>query len=234
METKESESARASDLPGGGRMVLVMGFVGLVASFLLVATYIVTTPYIDANLEAYLQQAIGDVLPNAVQTRTYVVSGDDLQPETDPAVTGERVYAGFDADGNLSGIAIPAQGQGYQDVISLIYGYSTDCTCIIGMKVLESRETPGLGDKIEKDPAFLSNFDRLAVRFSAAEKQITGLLELTKKGQKTSDWQIEAISGATISSTAITDILNASNANIIPIIEKNKDRLSPSADTVEP
>ena len=29
---------------------------------------------------------------------------------------------------------------------------------VIGMKVLESKETPGLGDKIEKDSAFVAEF----------------------------------------------------------------------------
>ena len=46
---------------------------------------------------------------------------------------------------------------GYQDVIRiLLYGYSPEHQAIVGMRVLESRETPGLGDKIEKDPAFLA------------------------------------------------------------------------------
>jgi len=202
-------------------MVLIMGMVGLIASFLLVATYVVTTPYIEANLAAYLRQAIGDVLPDAATTRTFVVDSGTIRPETDAGEAGDRIYAGYDADGRFTGVAIPAQGQGYQDVIRLIYGYSTECTCIIGMKVLESRETPGLGDKIEKDAAYLSNFDHLAVRWDAAQKALTGMLELIKGRDRTSPWEIHGISGATISSRAVTDILNASNEMIIPLIEQN-------------
>ncbi len=229
MEPELTQKTQDPALPSGGRMILVMGLVGLLASFLLVATYVVTTPYIEANLAEYLEQAISEVLPNTVTKTTFILDSNGLQPELDPTDAGNRVYAGYDADGKFTGVAISAQGQGYQDIIRVLYGYSPDCSCIIGMKVLESRETPGLGDKIEKDPAFLSNFDALDVRWSATENSLVGSLELIKRGAKTAAWEIHGISGATISSKAITDLLNASNQLVIPLIERNKDLF-----TVEP
>ena len=48
---------------------------------------------------------------------------------------------------------------GYQDVIRVLYGYSFDTEAIIGIRVLESKETPGLGDKIETDPDFLGQLE---------------------------------------------------------------------------
>ena len=59
------------------------------------------------------------------------------------------VFAGYDDNDQLVGLAIEAQAMGYQDVIRLIYGYSFEAQAIIGIRVLESRETPGLGDRIE-------------------------------------------------------------------------------------
>jgi len=47
------------------RMILTLGSVGLVASVLLVVTYTVTLPYIEANQAAYLLASIRDVLPEA-------------------------------------------------------------------------------------------------------------------------------------------------------------------------
>jgi electron transport complex protein RnfG len=67
------------------------------------------------------------------------------------------------------------------------------------MEVLESRETPGLGDKIYKDAAFQENFVKLSV-----EPEIVTV----KKGSKAAANEVEAITGATISSKAIVKIMN--------------------------
>ena len=86
-----------------------------------------------------------------------------LEPKEVQAKGDEAVFAGFDADGDLVGYAIPADGPGFQDIIGLLYGYLPAERRITGMEILESRETPGLGDKIYKDAAFVANFDALAV-----------------------------------------------------------------------
>ena len=197
-------------------MILVMGLVGFLASALLVATFVVTEPYIEANLAEYLEQAINEVLPEAVTRDTYVIDNDSLRKEDGSA--GRRVFATYNADSLLSGIVIEAQGQGYADVIRIIYAYSFDCACIVGMKVLESRETPGLGDKIEKDPMFIENFSQLDVRWSPERRELEGALELVTRQIKSEAWQIDGIAGATISSRAITDILNRSNDIVIPLL----------------
>ncbi len=208
------------------RMILVMGSVGLISSLLLVYTYRTTAPYIEANRAAYLQQSVFAVLPGAVQKRTFVpADGQDLAASEDENPQGERYFAGYDADGNLIGIAIEAQGQGYADVIRLLYGYDPACACVIGMKVLESKETPGLGDKIDKDPSFLSNFERLSV---ALTEDMTGLLrrlELVKPGAREEDWQVAAITGATISSRAVTEIIDRSSERVLPRLHANLDHL---------
>lgn len=200
------------------RMILTLGSVGLVASVLLVVTYTVTLPYIEANQAAYLLASIRDVVPEAETNVAWTIDGESVT--RDESGSGPRIFAGFDADSVLYGFAIEAQGQGYADVIRIIYGYRPDCECIIGMKVLESRETPGLGDKIGTDPAFRSNFDSLDVRLD------DGGIALIKQVGKTNPWEIDAISGATISSEAITDILNASNAIVLPVIHANLEILS--------
>jgi len=203
-------------------MILVMGLIGLVASVLLVATYVVTEPYIEANLAAYLEKAISEVLPETQSRSTFFIEDDAIRADDGTDQNGIRIFAGYDADSVLTGIVVEAQGQGYADVIRLIYSYSLDCACIVGLKVLESRETPGLGDKIEKDPVFLANFRKLDVRWSENEQAVTGLLELIKRGELTAAWQIHGISGATISSQAITDILNTSNRFVLPVLHANK------------
>ncbi|NIN78696.1 MAG: FMN-binding protein, partial [Planctomycetales bacterium] len=53
---------------------------------------------------------------------------------------------------------------------------------IIGMKVLESKETPGLGDKIGKDPKFLANFDKLEARLAEDGTNLEHAFEVVKPG----------------------------------------------------
>jgi len=207
------------------RMVLTMGMVGLIASILLVVTYNQTLPFIEANQAAYLEESIREVLPEATSRTDWRLVGETLQSDDGSFTNEPRIFAGFRSDSSLFGFGIEAQGQGYADIIKIIYGYSTDCECIIGMKVLDSRETPGLGDKISKDPAFLSNFEALDVRWQAASGNVESPLELIKSGAERSPWQIDGISGATISSRAITDILNATNTTVLPIIHANLDQL---------
>jgi len=220
------EGAPEPPRPDSTRMVLTMGAVGLLASILLVATYTYTAPYIAANQAAYLEASIQEVLPASTSRTDWRLVGEELVPDNESFTIEPRLFAGFRDDGTLEGVAIEAQGQGYADIIRLLYGYSPDCGCVIGLKVLESKETPGLGDKIGKDPEFLSNFTALDVRLSSPDGATDGPLELIKQGTNLDAWQIDAISGATISSQAVTDILNASNERLLTIIHGQLDELS--------
>jgi electron transport complex protein RnfG len=80
-----------------------------------------------------------------------------------------------------------------------------------------------LGDKIETDPDFLANFERLAVALTDDLAAIAHPIEFVKKGQKQEPWQIDGITGATISSKAIAGILSGSTAYWIPRIRRNLD-----------
>jgi electron transport complex protein RnfG len=207
-------------------MVLVMGLVGLLASVLLVGTYQLTAPYIERNRAVALERAIFDVIPGAVRKVTFAVREDGSLDLIDPEESAtEFVYAGYDTTGALAGVAIEGSGQGFQDVLGLIFGYSPACQCVTGMKVLETKETPGLGDKIEKDPAFLENIASLEISLDEGGNELRNPIEVVKKGQREAAWQLESISGATISSTAVGTIIDRYAGRLIPVIERNMDQL---------
>ena len=66
------------------------------------------------------------------------------------------------------------------------------------MKVLESKETPGLGDKIFKDEGFVSEFE-------GARTPLLGV----KVNQGTGDpHEVDMITGATISSRTVIGTIN--------------------------
>ena len=211
--------------PGGARMILTMGSIGLLAGILIVFTYQLTYPVIKRNKAIALERAVFEVVPGAAEKRTFRRDGDELSRFEGEDDTARKYYASYDEDGHLVGVAIEASGQGFQDLLRILYGYSPDCDCIVGMKVLESKETPGLGDKIEKDPDFLENFVALDVTLSDDRQAPAHPITMVKHGKKTQAWQIEAITGATISSRAIAKILRESSARAVPVITQNLDVL---------
>jgi len=141
-----------------------------------------------------------------------------LQPAGESAA-GESVYAGYDANGELMGIAARAAAQGYADMIHLLYGYDPACECIRGIKVLKMAETPGLGDKIIKDADFQANFDALDARVDMQQMALANPIITVKHGSKQHPWEIDAISGATISAKAVGKALNQSAQALLPQLQ---------------
>ena len=203
------------------RMILAMGAIGTLSAILLVATYITTLPAIERNRAEALERAIFEVLPGAGSKTTFASIDGRMQPVADDHEARPKYYAGYDEEGHLVGLAVEAKGPGFQDTLKVLYGYSPECSCIVGLKVLETKETPGLGDKIETDPAFVANFQALDVSLDPAGVAAANPLVLVKPGQKTEAWQVEGITGATISSRAVTRILRASSAQSVAVIENN-------------
>lgn len=191
-------------LPEGAHLVLVLTLAGLFSGLAIVGAYEVTLPRIRANQAAALERAVLEVLPGAERMERLewrdgdlVGAGDEAggAAETDGA---PAIYAGYGAGGELVGYAVPGAGAGFQDVIRLLFGYRPERRRIVGLAILESRETPGLGDRIFKDPDFVAEFSDLAV-----EPRV----ELVKDGGDEAN-QVDAITGATISSRAVVDIVN--------------------------
>lgn len=206
-------------------MVATMGGIGFLCGVLIVVTYQTTLPRIERNKAQALERAIFEVVPGATHKAVFELSGSRLERFDGATRGGVRYYACYDDADQLVGVAVEASGQGFQDVLRIIYGYSPACECIVGMKVLESRETPGLGDKIESDDAFKANFEALTVELAPDGQSIANVPELVKPGQKTDPWQIEGITGATISSAAIASIIAKSAAVSVPVIASNMENL---------
>ena len=110
-----------------------------------------------------------------------------------------KLLVSSDMSGVYNAYAVPAAGPGFQDTIALLYGYKPRDRQVVGMEILESRETPGLGDKIYKDADFVAEFSALLV-----DPEIVAV----KKGTKTGANQVDAITGATISAKAVVRIIN--------------------------
>lgn len=191
------------------RLIITLTIAGFLSGVVLVSTYLFTKPLIERNKAESLKAAVFEVLPGTSRFDAMTWDGSAMVQANAETAIEEIVYFGFDSLDHFTGVAIPGEASGYQDIIAALAGYSPKDRIVIGLKVLESKETPGLGDKILFNEDFHQNFLKLSV-----DPEIT----VVKKGEKTEASQIEAITGATISSKAIGKLLEES-------MSKWKDRL---------
>jgi electron transport complex protein RnfG len=198
--------------------------IGLICALVIVMVFEVTFPIIKVNKRRALEAAIYQVLSETKSFAAYTVDRDKNLQKASNSGTPD-IYACFDVNQSLIGFAIPAQGMGYQDTIGLLYGYSIHSRSIQGLVVLQSRETPGLGSKIESS-AFLQNFNGIELDLKTTDGDGRQLLELIKNVPKTHSRQIDAITGATVSSQAVVTILNRSVGFWLPIVAQQKEHIT--------
>ncbi|MEE9132834.1 MAG: hypothetical protein V3U13_04670, partial [Gemmatimonadota bacterium] len=143
------------------RLLVTLGTAGALAGLLIVFVYQATQPRIQAYKAMMLRLAVSEVLKAPDHWDTLYVSEGGLT-STPPAEADvrnlEMVFLGYREDGSRVGFAITGGEAGFQDIIELIFGYDPETRTVLGMKILSSKETPGLGDKIEKDSAFVAEF----------------------------------------------------------------------------
>ncbi len=201
MSEDKVEQAAVADEPSPARLIGTLAIAGLVSGVIIIAIYLATFETIKENKARELREAVFRVLPNVSKMQKLLLKEGKLEVSYKEEKGEEPIYAGYDDNNTFMGYAIPSDGPGFADTISVLYGYRPSDRKVIGMWILASRETPGLGDKIYKDAAFVANFDDLAI-----EPPIVA----TKRG-KSKPNEIDAITGATISSVAVARIINKGN-----------------------
>jgi electron transport complex protein RnfG len=184
---------------------------GACAGLLLVMVFQATQPTIATYKAKMLRLAVEEVLASPTRIETLYRYDGKLQAKLPDRVDDrklDRVYLGFREDGSVAGFAIVGADPGFQDVVRLIFGYDAASKRLLGMKVLESKETPGLGDKIEKDHDFVA-------QFAGALAPLVG----RKGGDAGGESGVDAITGATISSWTVVRIINNALEDVRPELE---------------
>jgi electron transport complex protein RnfG len=189
----------SSASPSSLRLILTLAFAGLVSGVAIIGIYETTLPTITANKARELREAVFKVLPGVTKMQALVYRGERIVVVDAPEKDEPVVYGGYDEQGDFIGYAMPGAGPGFQDTIALLYGYIPGEKIVVGMEILESRETPGLGDKIYKDMDFVNEFSQLSI-----EPEIVTV----KKGTGSAPNEVDAITGATISAKAVVRIIN--------------------------
>ena len=196
------------------RLVATLAVAGALAGLLIVLVNQHTKPIIDKYKAEQLQKAVYEVLPGTDRYDTYYLVDSSLSlnlPEGAKESEYKRVYVGYDADKKLNGVAMSRGESGFQDVIMIIFGVDPITGKLKGMKVLDSKETPGLGDKIFKDMAFVNQF------FAGPDTPLIPVKPGTGKGEP---GEIDTITGATISSKKLIEIINHALEEWKPILDR--------------
>ena len=200
--------------------------IGVFCALVIVVVFQSTAARIRDNQERFLAAAISEVLPATRSTLAVAVADDgQLLPTTESQPL--PVFLSYDEDAELVGAVITGEGMGYQDNIRVLYSYSFDKNAIVGFKILDSKETPGLGDRVEIEPHFIANFEALDVRLNDAGDGLDNPIITVKQGEKTQPWQIDGITGATITSEAIGNILNGSAGVWAPVLQRDARGIAP-------
>ncbi len=182
------------------KLLATLAIAGAAAGLMVVAVYAATLPTIERYEAAKVDGAVREVLRAPARWDTLYLQNSALTKHP----TGEadlkalpRAYVGFDAAGKPSGAAITAQEPGFQEEILLMIGFQPTTGEIIGFKVIDEKETPGLGDKIERDTSF-------GAQFAGRIAPLKGV----KSRNPADHSQVQTITGATISSRAVIRIIN--------------------------
>lgn len=168
------------------RLVIVLTCISLLAALALTGVYALTKGPIEKGQKEKKEKALQSVLPAYEGTvrDTVVVDADNEQIP---------VHLAIGKDGELCGAGIEIYTKkAFSGRFDLMVGFDAEGT-IVNTEVLKASETPGLGDKINKDK---SDFAKQFNHQSPADFKLV----VKKDGG-----DVDAITAATISSRAYCD-----------------------------
>jgi electron transport complex protein RnfG len=202
------------------KLLAMMTGAGAIAGLLIVSAYTATLPRIEQHQGEVMQAAITEVLKQPASYDTlYLYKGALVKAV--PAGTDtkklDKVYLGHDAAGKRVGFAVSAAENGFQDLVTLMFGYDASTHTLIAMKVIGNKETPGLGNKIETDSAFVNGFVHAVAPINGVKK------DRGKSGPN----DVVMITGATISSRAVIRIIDNAIARWQPLMDAYHEEAKP-------
>ncbi len=173
-------------------LVLVSIFSGLVLS----QVYNYANPNIVENQKDAIEKAIFNLIPLTVNYEFKKIGNQDI-------------YFCYKKNQDLAGYVFKAQGMGYQGQITFMVGLNKDLKKLKGIEILKHSETPGLGAKIVTD-GFRKQFENL---------KIYPTIEYAKSSDSLKENQIQAITGATVTSKSIVNILNTKLKDVVSVLK---------------
>ncbi len=192
------------------RLSSILAIVTIISAYILAQIYGITKPLIEEQKKAKTQEALHEVLPDSkvivpVVQKVPVKDNDgNVLYEKDEVL----YYKGFsDADTTqISGYAFLAQGSGYSSIVETMVGV-TPSGVIKKIQIISQKETPGLGAKCENSGPF-NGKDWSTQQFKG---KTADQLKVKQDGG-----DIVSITGATITSRAVTNSIRQKLQELLP------------------
>jgi len=176
------------------RSGLTLAAIGAVCAALVSSTYMLTRDRIAANEQAWLEKSLepalaGIFFDGGVSESMLVIPVPHELPGADDVIV-YRVYADNRPVAALFAVTAP---DGYAGPIRILVGIEYDGT-VTGIRILEHRETPGLGDRIVSSRSdWVFQFDGRSIR-----NPIAGGWAITSDGG-----QFDQLTGASVTPRAV-------------------------------
>lgn len=175
--------------------VIALTLIAALAGVALSGVYSMTKDTIQAQEMAKETEAYKAVCPEADSFAAVEAAEDALKEMEGQTTRVNRVYAAKDAAGNIIGYAMNVTSKGFGGDVSMALGMTAEGK-ITAISFTELQETAGLGMKAD-EPAFKDQFIGKS-----------GMLSLVK-GTASGEQEISAITGASVTSGAVIDAVNA-------------------------
>ena len=183
------------------RMIIVLVAITFLSALLLSITWSLSISKIKLNEQKVLETALYALNPTAAKYDRKTIQGTIF-------------YQMYDQQAQFISYAFIADGSGFQANIKTLVSVDPTLTKILGIRILEQSETPGLGTKI-MDASFLNEFVGLILNYT---KKVP--LSYSKSVSDKKHGVIKAITGATISSRAVVNLINQKITKIKPFLKK--------------
>ena len=175
--------------------VIALTIIAVLAGLALSGVFSMTKDTISKQELAKETEAYKAVCPDAATFEEAEAAADALKEMEGTTPRVNKAYIAKDADGNTVGYALSVTGKGFGGDVTLAVGLSADGE-ITGLSFTELSETAGLGMRAD-EPAFKDQFIGKS-----------GKLDLVK-GDASGDQEISAITGASVTSGAVINAVNA-------------------------
>ena len=175
------------------KTTLILFLITSAAALLLAFVNDKTAPLIAENAGAKQQAALKTVMPSAAKFEQTQADEKITAAAAENGCEINGIYIAKNESGNDCGICTIITGSGYDSGLQLAVGVDRDLK-VTAIEIISSNETPGLGQKASNDD-FKKQFEGKS-----------GSLSVVKSGA--SDSQINAISGATLTSNGVAKIVN--------------------------
>ena len=118
----------------------------------------------------------------------------------------QKVYLHY-VNNKISAIILPVRGYGLWGTLYGFLALESDLKTIIGLEFYQHKETPGLGAEVD-NPRWKALWEGKKISSETGEILISVIKGSVDKTSKTAQYQVDGLSGATITGNGVTNLLS--------------------------